>query len=388
MPGKKRNTQLSYTEKIYRHRLSFVYRVILVLVLVGALGALLYLRYRNWVYEGYDVVSSQKIIEADQVETLRMGEHILVYSKDGAHCMDATGKMLWNQTFQMQSPMVAVCGSTTALADYNGRKIYMYDESQKLGEIDTVLPIRSICVSDVGVVAAVLEDGDITWIRAFNGAGEVLVAFKTTMEDYGYPFAVSLSPNSVLCAVSYVYMDMGQMKSSLGFYNFGEVGKNQKDNFVGGYDHADTVVPYVQFMNSNTAFAVGDDRLVFYHGNQKPENVANVLFSEQLQGVYFNDTYVGLVFPSSTGGGKRLDIYDAGGNRVCSRLFDMEHSEVVFDRNTYIIYNETQFCVGTIDGREKYNGSFDKAVKLLTPTGTAYRYTLVTRDSVDVIRMR
>lgn len=296
--------------------------------------------------------------------------------------------MLWNQTYEMQSPMVSVCGNVTALADYNGRKIYLYDMTQKLGEIDTTLPIRSICVSSAGVVAAVLDDSDITWIKAFNPEGAVLVDFKTSMQDFGYPLSVSLSPNSILCAVSYMYMDMGEIKSSIGFYNFGEVGKNQADNFVGGYDHADTIVPYVQFMNDHTAFALGDDRLVFYKGNQKPENAANILFSDEVQAVYSNEQYVGLVFLNGSGGGKRLDVYNADGTKVVSRKFEMDYTDILFDNNNYIIYNETELYIGTMDGREKYNGTFTKPVSLLIPTGTAYRYTVVTNDSIDVIRMR
>lgn len=384
----KEKSQLTYTEKIHRHRLSFVYRLILVLVVVGALGAVFYIQYRNQKYEEYDTVSSKKIAEAQGTWALQLGDHALVYSKDGAHCMDTEGKVLWNQTFQMQDPMVEVCGNVTAIADYNGRKIYVYSASEKLGEIDTTLPIRSVSVSQVGVVAAVLEDGDVTWIRAFSADGEMLVEFKTSMENYGYPFAVSLSPNSILCAVSYMYMDMGQMKSSLGFYNFGEVGKNEVDNFVGGFDHADTVVPYVQFMNNNTAFAVGDDRLVFYQGNQKPANAANILFSEELQGVYYNEEYVGLVFMSTTGGGKRLDVYDSAGNKVTTQIFDMDQADIVFDKNTYIIYNEAQLYIGTMDGKEKFDGTFEKTIKLLVTTGSPYRYTVVTEDTVDVIRMR
>lgn len=385
---KRNRAETSYTEKIHRHRLSSVYRVFLVVVLLAVLGVIGYIQYRNYIYEGYDILSKEYKETAFGATELCMGNGLLVYSKDGAHYTSSDGNVQWNQTFQMQKPVVNICESTVALADYNGTKIYVYNAEGKLGEIDTIMPIRAICVAENGVTAAVLADEDITWIRTYSVEGTVLVEFKTTMENFGYPVSISLSPNGVLCAVSYLYMDMGKMKSSVAFYNFGEVGKNQVDNFVGGFDHADTIVPYVQFMNADTAFAVGDDRLVIYKGKQKPENVANILFAEELQAVYYNESYVGLVFLNGSGNARRLDIYSTNGEKVLSHAFNTEYIDIVLDKDNYIIYNETELFIGTMDGREKYNGTFTEPINLLIPGDKAYRYMLVTQDFVEVIGLR
>ena len=131
----------------------------------------------------------------------------------------------------------------------------LYIEKQ-LGTITTALPIRNLCVAANGVVAAILEDTDVTWIYVYDTAGEVLVSFYTTMKNAGYPVSVSLSPNALLCAVSYIYVDAGIVKSKVAFYNFDEYGRNQIDNLVGGYNHTDTVVPYVQFMNNSSIFTI------------------------------------------------------------------------------------------------------------------------------------
>lgn len=385
---KRERKEIPYTEKIHKHRLSSVYRFVLLAVVIIVLGVVIYIQYENQVYEGYETVSEKAKEDVAGAVEKRLGEGLLTYSKDGAHYTDSSGEAKWNQTYEMQNPIIATCEDVVAIADYNGTKIYIYNSTEKLGEIDTTMPVLSLCVAANGVTAAVLDGTDVTWIRTFSPAGNVLVDFKTSMKNYGYPFSVSLSSDGILCAVSYMYMDMGEMKSSVAFYNFGEVGKNQVDNFVGGYDHADILVPYVQFMNRNTAFAVGDDRLVFYKGNQKPENAANVLFSDELQEVYYSENYVGLVFLSGLGTGRRLDIYDASGTKVVSRELTMEYTDVLFDNNSYIIYNETELYIGTMDGKEKYNGTFMEPVNLLIPTGKAYCYMLVTQDSIEVIRLK
>lgn len=385
---KRERREISYTEKIHKHKLSSVYRIVLLAVIIIVLCVVVYMQYENQTYERYETISEEFKEEIEGAEERRLGNGLLTYSKDGAHYTDASGESKWNQTYQMQNPIIAVCEDVVAIADYNGSKIYVYNSKEKLGEIDTTMPILSMCVAGNGVTAAVLDGKDVTWIRTLSPEGAVLVEFKTSMENYGYPFCVTLSPDGILCAVSYMYMDMGEMKSSVAFYNFGEVGKNQADNFVGGYDYADTLVPYVQFMNRNTAFAVGDDRLVFYKGNQKPENAANVLFSEELQEVYYSEDYVGLVFLSDFGNGRRLDIYDTAGTKVLSRELTMEYTDILFDNDSYIIYNETELYIGTMDGKEKYNGTFMEPVNLLIPTGKAYCYMMVTGESIEVIRLK
>lgn len=378
----------SYVEKIRRYRLSHLYRTLLCVAVACVIGILIHIQYKNHVYEAYDVLSSEVKETAAGTTELRFGREILIYSKDGAYCMDSRGEVSWNQTYEMQSPMAVICENVVAIADYNGRKIYIYDTEKKLGEIDTTMPIRSISVSAKGVVAAVLDDSGVTWIRLFHTDGTVLVGFRTSMKDSGYPFWVSLSPDSSLCAVSYIYEDIGQIKTSIGFYNFGEVGKNQPNNFVAGYDHAGSIVPYVQFMDNHTAFVVGDDRLSFYQGNQKPEHVATALFADELQAVYYSEKYVGLVFYSGSGSGKRLDVYNTSGVKVLSQEFEMDYTDILFDNETIVIYNDMELYVGTITGKEKYNGTFSEPVDLLVPTGTAYRYVVVTKDAVDVIRLR
>lgn len=380
--------ETTYQDKIIKHKLSFFYRILLVFAVVGATATLIWIQYRNYVYEGYERISSVSKEEVPGVGEQRFANTVLTYSKDGAHVTDSKGMVLWNQTYEMQSPMISICGNVAAFADYNGSTIYIYNTSEKLGTIDTTMPIRNMSVAANGVVAAVLEASDITWLRIYNTEGNLLVESKISMKDSGYPVSVSLSPNALMCAVSYFYTDMGVMKSSVAFYNFGEVGQNKTDNFVAGYDYSDTLVPYVQFMNEESSFAVGDDRLLFFNGNQKPENVNNILLSEEIQSVYYNSQYVGLVFVSESGNGKRIDVYDVSGNKLTSQEITMNYTDIMFDQENFVVYNETELFIGTVDGREKYNGGMDKPVSLLIPTGKQYRYLMVTKDSIDTIRLK
>ncbi|MEZ3426640.1 MAG: hypothetical protein K1W13_04465 [Lachnospiraceae bacterium] len=385
----KSESEETFLEKLKKHRLTTVYRLLLFALICGAIIALFMIQYKNKIYTDYDVTKSVGRVTVNGARDIRLGNSILTYSKDGAHCSDSAGNVLWDQTYEMQSPIVSICGGVTAIGDYNGRNIYIYNEEKQLGIITTSLPVRNLCVAANGVVAAVLEDTDVTWIYVYDTTGEVLVSFYTTMKNTGYPVSISLSPNALLCAVSYIYVDAGVVKSRVAFYNFDEYGQNQIDNLVGGYNHADTIVPYVQFMNNASIFAVCDDGIVFYGGSQIPEFRSVYYFDTEIRGVYHSENYVGVVFYNATGNTRyRMEIYNNAGEHVRTQEFDLDYTDILFDKDTYIIYNEEECLIMSMSGITKYNGNFKKAVGLLIPTNGNYRYTLATQDSVDTIQMK
>ncbi|MBO5113049.1 MAG: hypothetical protein J6C12_06855 [Lachnospiraceae bacterium] len=383
---------VNYKDKIKSHKLTILYRAALVIVLIAAVAVFLVVQWKNKVFSESVVVSSTPvtIVQGAMVENL--GGNILLYSKDGASCIDAKGNALWNQTFEMQEPMLSVCNNVAAIGDYNGRTVYVVSSTGQLGTVNTNLPIRKICVSQNGVVAAVLDDAEVTRILLYNGNENTdtsIVDIKATMDKSGYPMSLSLSPNGKLLAISYLHVNSGEMKSSVAFFNFGEVGKNESDNYVSGYDYPDTVIPYVQFMNNSAAFAVSDDRIVFFEGGEKPANKATALLNEEVQGIYYNEDYVGLVFHNQTGeSAYRLDVYNTAGTKIHSQLFDMEYTDIIFSRDQVIIYNDMDCKICNMSGVDKFTGTFEKPSSLLVPTFSNYKYVSVTSNSVDVIELK
>ncbi len=386
------NNTISYKEKIKTHKLTVFYRGALILFLIVVVIVFLAWQWQNKVFTESVNVSSEPVTIVQKAKVKSLGNNILLYSKDGASCLSSSGSALWNQTFEMQSPMVSICEDVAAIGDYNGRTVYVVNSTGQLGTVRTNLPIRDICVSQSGVVAAVLDDSDVTRILLYDGNADTetsIVDIKATMDKSGYPMSLSLSPNGKLLAISYFYADGGEMKSTVAFFNFGEVGKNESDNYVSGYDYAGAVVPYVQFMNNNVAFAVSDDRIIFFQGSEKPSNVASNLIKEEIQSIYYNESYVGLVFRNQTGESiYRLDVYDTSGNKVHSQFFDIEYTDIIFNKDQIIIYNDMDCQICNVKGVDKFTGEFEKPVALLVPTAATYRYTVVTSSSIDVMELK
>ena len=387
---KRERKQAGYKQKIIRHKLAAVYRILLVVAAIAAAAALVYVQYRRHVYTAYDVIASAARESAGGATDVRLGNAVLTYSKDGAHCTDAKGTVTWNQTYEIQDARISVCGSTVAIGDYNGRSIYVQNAEKQLGEISTNMPIRNVAVAADGTVTAILADTDITWVNTYSAGGDLLYKGQTHMDDAGYPVAISLSPGGELLCVSYVYVDAGVLKTNVVFYNFGPVGENNSDFIVSAYAYTDMLIPCVQFMNATTAFAVGDNRLTIYAGKQKPMEKAQYNFDREVQAVYYSESYIGLVFRAESGdeGLYTMEVYNAAADKLGSFAIDMEYTDIFFQDNSFVVYNETQCRIMTLEGLEKFNGTFSKAVRLLLPASGAYKYIAVTDDSIDTIQLR
>lgn len=386
--GNKTST-IDYRRVIAAHRLKLLYRTTLVLLVSAAVGALFYTQYINMVYTDYQVISSVTREESTTSITKNLGGKILTYSNDGASCMNTGGEQLWNQTYEMQNPMVDLNDTVAAIADYNGRSIYIVNTEGVLGKVEADKPIRSISVSKTGMVAAVVDDTDVTAIYLYSSTGEEIAFFKTTMEKSGYPVSVSISPNGEIVAVSYIYVDSGLMMSNVAFYNFGQVGQNKTDNYVSGYSYTDAVIPQISFMNDENSFAIADNRLIFYKGDQIPTSNQEILLSEEIRSVYFNEAYVGLVYINADGETKyRMDVYTEQGKKILSKKFDLEYTDIYFNKECAVLYNDAQCLVFNMKGVEKFNGTFKHSVNALLPTASINKYVAVSQGKIEMMELK
>ncbi len=386
---KREKSRTDYKEKIIRHKLKNVYRVLLVLLALVAVVVLVMVQYKRHIYTAYDTVSTVVLQGSAGSEDIRLQNCVLTYSKDGAHCTNVQGEVTWNQTYEIQDILVETCQNVSAIGSYNGREIYVQDTQKQLGSITTNLPIKDITVSATGMVTAVLADTDVTWINTYSADGELKFSGQAHMDEAGYPVSVSLSPNGVLLAVTYVYLDAGTLKSNVVFYNFGPVGDNMSDHVVGIYFYSDMLIPEIHFVNDDTAFAVADNRLMIFKGGQTPTEEAGYIYNKEIQSVFYGDEYIGLVLVSDDmEHNYMLDVYNTAGKKVDTYYFDMEYNEIFFEEDGFVIYNETECQIMTYDGAEKFNGYFAKSADLLFPAGGAYKYVLVTETSIDTIQLK
>ena len=368
-----------------KEKKNIIIKIAVALICIALLAGLVVAQYIYRTFTTYRTVKEVEMNGVSERHTIKMGDHLVVYNKDGMRCMDAKGKTAWDVTYQMQEPCVVADGNLIAVGGYGDSKIYIMDDIGKVGEINTNFPIRNMCIAEAGYVAAVLDDNDVYWIYLYDTAGEEVAKARVTMKQHGYPLSISLSSNGKLLGVSYIYLDAGVMESRVAFYNFGEVGQNYTDQFMSSFIYRE-IVPELHYMNSSVAMGISNDRLMVYSGSEKPAVLKEVLLNEEVQGIYWGDENVVLVYKGTSEQGKHfIQVYDMSGALVMEKRFDLEYTGITSQNGIITIYNSNDVLVYTLDGRERYNGNLDSNIKSIVSTSVKYRYLVLCDDAYKVI---
>ena len=120
----------------------------------------------------------------------------------------------------------------------------------------------------------------------------------------------------------------------------------------------------------------GEDILISVQGE-------NILLNGEIQGVYYSNTHVGLLFYDQTGENKyRLDVYDASGKKDMSHGFDMDFKDILIRNDQIMIYNEAQCIVVGLNGTVKYTGTFENKVHFAAATDSPRKYILIMTDGL------
>ena len=83
-----------------------------------------------------------------------------------------------------------------------------------------------------------------------------------------------------------------------------------------------------------------------------------------------------------------MNVYNAESEEVGRYYFDMEYMDIFFEKDRFVVYNETECLIMTFKGDIKYEGLFSKTVNLMIPTDRAYRYVLVSDQSIDTVQLK
>lgn len=349
--NRKRFENMDYMEKIQAHKRMVAIRILSVIAVVAVLvAAFLTARYFI-VYSKYRVVYKEARSAGTSVQYAEYYGKVLRYSKDGATFYDRKDKYIWNETYEMQNPIIDICGKYMAIADQNGNNVCVYDLDGQTGSFEVGMPIKKVQISEKGALVLLLEKNGDHYIQYLDAKGNVIAEGKAVFKKSGYPLDISLSDDGLKLAVSYFVLEDGVAKSNVVFYSFSSIGSAQIDNIVSSESLENTVVPTVYYADSKTTFAFGDDRFMVFQGRQRPELAKEVLLKEDVESIFYDEEYAGMVF--ATEKGYRMDVYNRNGNQVLSKEFDFDYDTIKVSNGQIILYNDTQWCIYTMKGRLK-----------------------------------
>ena len=368
-----RKSKTDYKDKIFHHKLTIVYRILLVIVLVAAIAAAVKIYLANQVYTKFEMIKTIDKVGTSDGVFRKYQDNLLTYSKDGISAYDKDGKQLWNQTYEMQEPIVVSRGGYVAVADYKGSVLYLIGSSGNATTVETNLPILDLDVSSSGIAVAALQDDATIYLRMKSG----------------YPLAFSISPDNIKVGVSYLKAEGGKINTSLAFYNFGDVGQNETDNLVSGYDYAGELFPLLFYPNEDNALAVGDKRVLILKGKQKPTLQTEIELDDEVQSVFYNGTNFALVFRNTEqDGGYSIRVYDMNGRKKMTETIDFEYTDLIVENDRILVYNQNQLVIYGLNGVKKYEGKLGGTIRAIVPTSSDTKLLVVLEDSIQLIKLR
>lgn len=349
---------------------------LVVTIFLGVTIFCFYQYQKEYEYKEYEVTwqkamrytdENQSIGESGFVEYVHFGDNMLKYTKDGATYIDASGKNIWTQSYEMKTPVININGDYVIIADQQGNDIYICNKEGCTGVAKTQLPITKAAVSAQGVTAAIVEDSTASYIFYFKKDGESLgINIKMLLSGDGYPIDLALSPDGKQIVMSVMYVTSGSMKNKVVFYDFSEIGKNVNNRFVGGFEEEfqDKMVARVRYINENTVCAFSDKGLTFISVKDViPDiNVISVPVDEEIESICYSDKYAAVIVENSSGNPYRVDVYSTDGKQTASIAFDYNYTDAAIDGEKIILYNEESCRVYDMEGHMKFEGRFEFAV--------------------------
>lgn len=378
-----------YEIKLHNHKIKKFGRmgIALIVVLVLIIGIKIY--YNGKEYTSYSVTDNILSGDTTKCQFYEFGDSFLRYSNDGlAYIKD--GESVWNQAFEMKQPVIDTCENYVAITEKGSNAVYIYNKEGSQGKITTSYPIVDIEVAAQGVVAAITEENEANHIEVIDKDGNILVMGQTVLSGDGCPLDISLSNDGTKLIVSYLYMNGGVTQTKVVFYNYSEVGKNEVDRIVGGFNqYKTTIVPKVEFVTNDIAVAFGDNMFTIYSIKQKPSILKEEEFDKEIKSILYNDEYIGFVFESQElDGTSAIWIYDLSGDRIYEGEISMKYKNIKLDGDNILIYDENNLIVQTVTGKLKFEGEFENEINEVIGLNGKYKYILVSSESIDEIKLK
>mgnify|MGYP002797632869 CR=1 FL=1 len=219
---------------------------VLIVILVILIAAVVIVSVRRYIntreYQGYNVVSSVETNGDNIADYIMFSDNVLKVTKDGVAYIDATGNTVWDCSYAMKMPQAVVNGDYAAVADMNGRDVYVFNKSGKVSNQTLNYDITNIDIASQGVYVVILSGENENYINAYDKDSKEIYEMKTSIENSGYPLDIAVSDDGQKLFTSYVKVDGTTVPDYLAAYNFGSVGQNENaDRLMGGFTFDDTI---------------------------------------------------------------------------------------------------------------------------------------------------
>lgn len=376
----------AYRRQLSMHKIAAMKKTVFTVAVVAAVavGLVLFIEKRS--YRTYDIIqtSEQEDIVSTKYEV--MSGKILRYSPNGAALVNSEMDAYWSSLYEMQNPVADIRGDWAVIADVDGTSMKIFDKDGEVGSVTTSYSIVKARISSNGLVAAILDGGDSTWINYYDSDGSLIAENQTHVEDPGYPMDVAVSDNGEIMMVTYQFIDGSDTTSYVAFYNFGDVGQNEDDRIVSGYTYEGVVIPEIRYFDAERSVALREDGFTVYKGRQIPKESVTEKVDKEIVSTFCDDDTIGMVFKNGNKDKQyTMKVYSINGSLRFTKDFNIPYTTIKISGGNILLYNDSQICVMNSRGVEKYSGTVDGSINNFIKIGWN-RYLLVLDSGVNVIK--
>ncbi len=363
-------------KKRYKRRRNLIIVTLLLILVVIAVVYLINLYNKS--YSDIKVINTTEIQGESAIAYLSYGSSVVKYNKNGVMAFNKDGDVLWNSAYEMVNPIADLCDNYIVIADRGSKSIHIFNQKGEVGRFQSEYNIVKVEVASQGVVAALMQEGDANHIIVYDAEGNELCRAKNTVNNAGYPMDISLSNDGNKLGAVYLSLAEGDAISTVGFYNFSEVGENYDNYFVGGYSYnKGIIIPKVVFLNNDIVCAFKDSGLVIYSVKQLPSVVKKIDFKAKIKSILYNHKYVGVVLEAQEDSSSKLVLYSLEGKVILDKTLDFKYNKIFLTEEEIIMYDDLTCIIMKTNGKEKFRYTFDKDIEEFYPINNLDRYFLI-----------
>ena len=382
-----RDPMADLEEKIKTHRLRVWRRMILttVTLILAVVSTWLLLEVQT-----YTKIRTVQEYEAAGLENGSYAQYstgVLKYSRDGIAFLDKKGEEQWNQAYQIKNPFLSVNEDSAVVADRGGNDILVFDKAGLKGEIHTNYPVERTAVSQNGIVAAILRNGNSPQVVCYDATGNVLVEHRASLTGTGYPIGLALSPDGTMLQVSYLCVEDGVQATRVMYFDFDKTANEEEKHQAAEDIYKNTVLPTAFFVDEKTSVLVGDKAFMIYKGSDEPKLSKTVEIDKEIKSFFYDKKYLGFVLKNSGEEGYELRLYSMAGTKKLSETFDGEFTNVKVSRENVILYEGKNCMMFSTWGVKKFEGEMDKDIMEILPLSGVNKYLVMNTDGIEEIRL-
>ena len=377
-------------EQIRNHRRSILKRVLRIIgiVVIMIIGIVLMNAIQS--FDDYDVQNEIERKASGSTQYQMFENSLLEYSSDGISCLTLNRDIIWNQSFEMASPKVEICGDYIVVYDVAGTKLYILTKSGLEQSLEMTSPIQTVCIAKQGTVAVLMKENQESQVKLFDKKGNELANGKFYGDKGGFPIDIALSHDGTKLAVDMVDVTKGQVNTTISFYNFGSVGQSEIDNNVGAYTFEGLLVPEIDYISNSCMIGMGTGKFLVFDGKQKPELTREIEIEKEILSFFHNDRYIGVVYDNvEVENSWHIEVMDLRGKTIMENDTTIPYDTIEFISNNEIcVRNVTQCEIFTLHSIKKFSYKFDKELYKVFSTGGVKNYTFIFKDTIEEVKLK